>query len=108
MIVADVKISLLQAAENADRAVLADCVAEVLERMLKLSVPTASFRFEALEPTPENYFAEIMIQLFPSGSAKVRRSVCSQIEELASSRLQLSKERITVQITAPPQERISL
>lgn len=63
---ADVKISLLQAAGDADRAVLTDCVAEV------------------------------------------RRSVCSEIKKLASLRLQLPQERITVQITAPPQERMSL
>ena len=102
---AEVKISLLQSADDAERAVIADCTAQVLEKVFELPASSLFFRFVDLIKSAENIDAAIEIQLFPAGSARMRKMACREIQELVCERLQLPRERINVCITSPPQEK---
>ena len=102
---AEVKISLLRSADDAKRAVITDCTAQVLEKVFELPASSLSFRFVDLTSEAEELFAMIEIQLFPAGSARMRKMACGEIEELVCEQLQLSRGEINVCITSPPQEK---
>ncbi len=102
---AEVCIRLSESFAAGDREMLSACVSEGLQNALGLPFSAAFFRFEGECAALENCAVWVDIQLFPAGSARMRRTACMEIVRLLSEQLQIPPEQVEVRISAPPQER---
>lgn len=84
-------------------ACILQSVQKVFEEVLEINVDPMQFRISIQENS--RYDVSIMASVFPSGSSRARRIAVQKVKRDIFEQLRIDEEHISVEITAPPQER---